>query len=1042
MHIPCPHCRNPIEIVRLTPREEIACPSCGSLAAPLRGTGPTPTVDGRTNTLAPASPEGTAPEVPRSFRDYEILDEIARGGMGVVYKARQVSLNREVALKMILAGQLASERDVARFRAEAEAVAALDHPNILPIYEVGEHTGRHFFAMKLIAGGSLDDRIKASRQTPRDAAQLMATVARAVHFAHQRGLLHRDLKPSNILLDEAGVPYVVDFGLAKKIEGDSALTQSGAIVGTPSYMAPEQAASQKALTAAVDIYALGAILYTLLTGRPPFRGDNLLETLRRVVEQEPVRPRLFDPQVPRDLETICLKCLTKEADRRYRSAEALAEDLERFGRGEPVVARPVGRVARLIKWARRRPAVAGLLASVLLLIAVSGGLTAYFIVKERSADAAREADKRTREADSQAREAATRIKEGEHILDLMAMPISPTDRGVLEQKLAKLAKQLSPDEAATLAEHAFDLLAGATDYRSRDGVLLMGLVRASATLAERLEPDGAARVAGHALDLMAKTTVWNAQTQGALAQAFATLAEQLEPDGAARAAEHALDLVAKTTDRNAPYYLGPAVATLTERLRPDEATRVCAKAAQPVLDWMAAKPPIHEDALKALAQAWAHLAEWLSPDEAAKAAEHTLDLMTKANDPYALKRLAEALALLAERLTAEDAARLCAKAAHPVLDRMAETTGPITLKALFRAWAKLAERLTPQEAAKATQPVLDRMANTTEPFALNALAEALAPLLERLTKEDAARVCAKAAEHAVDLMAKTTDVNAPIYLGQTVATLAGRLVPDEAARVCAKAAPPVLDLMTKPIALRDLAAQVWPQLAKRLTPDEAAKAAERALDLIDFRQFNLEEVLTPLAERLMSDEAAKAADRVLGLITKADDPNKLLPLVRGLAPLAERLGPDEAARARAKAARRILHLLTTTTNAPLEHSSLAQALTKLAQRLTPDEAGKTVEHVLDLMALTSNGNALSHLKQTVATMAECVTPDQAAKVAQKTLDLMAKTTDRFHLGLFADTLTKLAERCTERDLTQLLEHPSCVGAGRDRVQAALNKRKK
>jgi serine/threonine-protein kinase len=333
----------------------------------------------------------------RYFGDYELLEVIARGGMGVVYKARQVSLNRVVALKMILKGELATSRDVARFRAEAEAAANLDHPNIVPIYEVDEHDGQQYYAMRYVEGTSLSGRPRADA---RSEARLVAAVAGAVHHAHRRGVLHRDIKPSNVLVDSAGVPLVADFGLAKRVDAERSLTESGAVVGTPRYMAPEQAAGRKDLTVAADVYSLGVVLYERLTGRTPFTGETVLAVLRQVRETEPPRPSSITPGLDRDLETVCLKCLEKEPAKRYASAEGLAADLGRWLGGEPIEARPVGRAERLWRWCRRNPAVASLSASLAAALLLGAGVAA--VLAWQAHGEARRADHKADEAQAEA----------------------------------------------------------------------------------------------------------------------------------------------------------------------------------------------------------------------------------------------------------------------------------------------------------------------------------------------------------------------------------------------------------------------------------------------------------------------------------------------------------------------------------------------------------------------------------------------------------------------------------------------------------------
>jgi serine/threonine-protein kinase len=365
-------------------------------------------IDMRVEELFPESPSGDAhgaadeaaesssgagrlPQVP----GHEVLSVLGRGGMGVVYEARHVRLNRTVAVKMLLAGTHTDAASSKRFMREAEAVAALRHPNIVQVHEVGEHDGLPYFTMELIEGGSLSQKLKASTLEPREAASLVAILADAVEFAHAHGIVHRDLKPANVLLTSEGVPKLVDFGLARRFEADSSLTRTDALLGTPNYMAPEQAqGGSRAIGPAADVYALGAILFATLTGRPPFTGDAWALTLRRVIEDEPTPPSRLNTRIPRDLETICLKCLSKDPARRYVTAADLASDLRRFVRGEPIRARPVGVVERAAKWVRRRPAQATIAAGATLAVLALAGAWLWLSVQRAAIERAAEEDLR------------------------------------------------------------------------------------------------------------------------------------------------------------------------------------------------------------------------------------------------------------------------------------------------------------------------------------------------------------------------------------------------------------------------------------------------------------------------------------------------------------------------------------------------------------------------------------------------------------------------------------------------------------------------
>ena len=429
------------------------------------------TFDSNANTLdAPTS----AAAVPPPTAGYEILGELGRGGMGVVYKARQLGLNRLVALKMVLSGAHAAPHQLARFRIEGEAVARLHHPHIVQIYDVGERDGLPYFSLEYLDGGCLADQIKREPQPPQRSAGVTALLARGIQYAHSHGIIHRDLKPANILFDSDGVPKITDFGLAKKLEdGADSHTQSGTIVGTPSYMAPEQARGDtKLIGPPADIYSLGAILYELLTGRPPHQGSTLLETLEQVRSLEPVPPRQLVPKVPRDLETICLKCLQKEPAKRYTSAGELGDDLDRYMAGQPIQARPVGGVERFTRWCKRNPRIAGLTAAASLSLICGTVVSTVLAVgmarernqkeaeRQRAEDARALADTRRAEAEAAKEEV---LKQSKLALDSFGTLIDEVQKQIgdrpnmqdlklklLETALTGLDKVASSDEHSRL----------------------------------------------------------------------------------------------------------------------------------------------------------------------------------------------------------------------------------------------------------------------------------------------------------------------------------------------------------------------------------------------------------------------------------------------------------------------------------------------------------------------------------------------------------------------------------------------------------------
>ncbi|MFI5456287.1 MAG: protein kinase [Isosphaerales bacterium] len=678
------------------------------------GSSPDMTSEGGVSAAPPAS--GTRV---RYFGDYELLRTLGEGGMGIVYEARQRSLDRIVALKMIRAGRFAGEEDLRRFRNEAEAVAKLDHPHIVPVYEVGEHEGHHYFSMKRIDGTSLAANLSGYRDRPREAARLVATVAKALHHAHQRGLLHRDLKPSNMLLDAKGEPHLTDFGLAKRLQGPGAAetTRTGAILGTPAYMAPEQASGQRGeVTTATDVYGLGALLYALLTGHAPFRGESVADTLLQVRERSPEPIRISNAKVPRDLETICVRCLEREPRRRYASADAVAEELERWLSGEPITARPVGKLERGWMWCQRNPVVAGLIGAVVVVLITGTAVSTVFAVRASNRAQAERIERiRAENAEKDTRKARDEI-EGTFARSLLR----PLD-------LAGDAKEvLSPTEVEALWE-----LAG-----HGSGLLGLRLVdeatRSPMTtrqLCARSEPV-----------LLAAVGLAQNKREQALKLLIGRLAETGLP--LAQKADIALTAL-ELTDRGGPE------------------TGACEQALAGAIK---ADLPAH------LLAAWKlHLSlvvERLEPDRAGRLILLALHKETGAAE---LGNLALDLAKVASRLEPAKAAGVCGEALRLLTDALARETSDNGRRELAGGFWALAGRMPRGEAIRSLTEALGRVADSG---ARQRLAAGLGAVITAMSPDDVAEIHPVVARSLVDALSRESEANVRRFLARALATLA------------------------------------------------------------------------------------------------------------------------------------------------------------------------------------------------------------------------------------------------------------------------------
>jgi hypothetical protein len=973
----------------------------GELSVRLGATPSAPGDDGgvaRAKLPGPPSPATAGPGA--APPGYEILGEVGRGGMGVVYRARQLGLNRLVALKMILAGGHAAPQERARFKAEAEAAARLQHPNIVQVHEVGEHEGLPFFSLEYCPGGSLAQKLQGTPLTPAEAARLTESLARAAGAAHQAHLIHRDLKPANVLVAADGTPKITDFGLAKRLD-EAGQTASGAVVGTPSYMAPEQARGRsRDVGPAADVYALGAILYECLTGRPPFRAATTYETVLQVLGQEPVAVRQLQPAVPPDLETIGLKCLRKEPGQRYASAEELADDLRRFQEGRHIAARPVSRAERLVKWVRRNPGLAGMTALVVVaLLAGTGFSTAFGIAAGRQAERAerKEADALAKgEELAAANEDLTRARDKLEttLARSLLRPLgpqggTPPPSDAEWEALWELAASRSGRFGYRFVGEATGNPTTARQLRDRAALALPAAVgldlerraEVEALLLARMDDPSLGEE--HKQDLALAAAAWEdlssagavrtirrlAQTANALNridppldEGFSALAARLGPDDAGEAATCLVQAMNEAKEARVRVGLALGLSALAARLEPQDAATIFARVLENTSE---------PNALEGRSNCLTALAARLEPHDAAQAATTLRRAVKESKDPRIWFSTAGVLPSLVARMEAPDAARATATLAEAITD----TRDHDSLVQLTWTLRELADRLEPRDAAQAVTAVLQAIKDAEDPVMVIRLGVCLPALANRLEGPDAVR-----AATTLRAIKAPTDPSARGFLERCYWQLVARRDARDAAAGLVRVIKDYPD---------DRLPDVLAGLAPRLDSRDAAQVAADLLEIIKGTYnisflYSLDRAVSALAARMEAPDAARTAAALLGIIKDIikdrRNPEILAKLTPGLSALAARLEPRDAATITGQAAAPILQAMTA--GRSLDLPNQAEAVSALVAHLGPEDAGRAATRLAQVLTDMGDPPTMFKVAKVLSELGGRLTAQDAAQAAR------------------------------------------------------------